>query len=256
MEVVTSACFFLLITLFLAIFASDFGLPAWSPALAALLGCIASGVLISAALNDPDHVERVIRNFLEESMKVDQLSAPEVKDMVLQLVHHRARMERHRVGRAEKRAAVDRLLRSSDRWIESLRTLIGLVEPLQREWSRSTERRNRLETRIMELETRILQVTGIETDRQLRETMASRRLELSALEGLEALVDRALLHLEHAASTFGALDAKIAMLDLQGEGQRDSGFLTQQIESEIADVDDVIRAMQRLEFDSFTAYRS
>lgn len=248
-EVVASACLFLLMTLFLAFFGSDFGLPVWSPAIAALVGCMASGTLVIAALNDPDHIERVVRSFLEEFMRVDRLSTPEVKGMTMQLIHHRARMERYGIGRAEKRTVTDALLHSADRWMESLRTLIGLVEPLQREWSRSAERRSRLECRIGELEARIQRVAGVETERQLRETMAGRRLELSALVGLEAVIDRALLRLEHAVSTFGALDAKMAMLDLQGEGQRNSGLLTQQIENEIADVDGVIRAMQRVEFE-------
>lgn len=249
-EVVASACLFLLITLFIAFFGRDLGLPDWSPAIAALVGCMASGTLIGSALHDPDHVERVVRNHLEESMRIDGLSAPAVRGLAIQLIDHRARMERYRTARAVKRAQVERFLDSADRWMESLRTLIRLVEPLQREWSRSAERRSRLECRIMELETRIQQVSGTETRRQLRETMAGRRMELNALEGLEALIERAILRLEHAVSTFGALDAKMAMLHLQGEDQGDASLLAQRIEIEIADVDDVIRAMQRVEFES------
>ena len=74
---------------------------------------------------------------------------------------------------------------------------------------------------------------------------ASRLLELRTLDEIDALFD-AQLRLEHACATLKALSSRILMLDAQEGVQLGSDALSAEVESEIREIESVIKAMQRV----------
>jgi hypothetical protein len=101
-------------------------------------------------------------------------------------------------------------------------------------------------SRIADLRARVDGAVNPDTRARLRETLASRLLELRTLDELEALFENAQLRLEHACATLRALSSRILMLDAHEGVQLASDSLTAEIEGEIHEIESVIKAMQRV----------
>ena len=245
-EVLITIALSILIPVFLWIYAGALALPEWSFGVALAAGTCGVVVLIGVAMWDPEVSERAVRQDLRDRMHVADLRDPEIKRLVLQVIMHRARMERQRLSKNGKIDGLETTLRTIDRWITGISRLVQVVEPVMQESHSHSAQKHHLIDRIAELEARIATSSNRTTGEQLRETMAARRMQFRAIEELETQMENGLLRIENAVSALGALDAKLAMLGASDDAQSEMRLFAPEIKSEIAEIDSVIAAMHRV----------
>jgi hypothetical protein len=245
-EVIATAAFFAVLTAFLLFFAAGLGLPAWATPVTAVTGILAVSALLVTCLNDPDHAARIATQSLEDQMRLADISIPEIRTLMQQLIGHRIAMESQRQGAGIRAGTVEGIIRTADRWLSGLARLAAVLSPLQDDWRDATARRQALTSRIADLRSRVDAVVNPDTRARLRETLASRLLELRTLDELEALFESAQLRLEHASATLRTLSSRILMLGAHDSGELSADTLTAEIEGEIREIESVIKAMQRV----------
>ena len=245
-EVIAAAAFFAVLTVFFLFFAGGLGLPGWTAAVTAIAGSLTVSVLAFSALHDPDHTARIARRSLEDDMRVAAIAAPEIRMLVQQLIGHRVAMESQRHVAKSRADTVEGVIGAADRWLKGLARLAAVLSPLQDGWRDAAARRQALVSRIADLRSRVDGAVNPDTRARLRETLASRLLELRTLDEIDALFETAQLRLEHACATLKALSSRILMLDAQEGVQLGSDALSAEVESEIREIESVIKAMQRV----------
>jgi hypothetical protein len=245
-EVIAAAAFFAVVTVFLLLFAGGLGVPGWTAPMAAAAGLVAVSALVITSLHDPDHAARIARRRLEDDMRVAEIAVPEIRALIQQLISHRAAMESQRYAARAHAGTVEGVTRAADRWLSGLARLAAVLSPLQDDWRDAAARRQSLVSRIADLRSRVDGAVNPDTRARLRETLASRLLELRTLDELEALFENAQLRLEHACATLRALSSRILMLEAHDSGEFAADTLTAEIEGEIREIDSVIKAMQRV----------
>ena len=245
-EVIVAAAFFAVVTVFLLLFGDGLGVPGWTAPMAASAGLVAVSALVITSLHDPDHAARIARRRLEDDMRVAEIAVPEIRALMQQLISHRAAMESQRFAARAHAGTVEGVTRAADRWLAGLARLAAVLSPLQDGWRDAAARRQALVSRIADLRSRVDGAVNPDTRARLRETLASRLLELRTLDEIDALFETAQLRLEHACATLKALSSRILMLDAQEGVQLGSDALSAEVESEIREIESVIKAMQRV----------
>lgn len=245
-EVVITVALNILISVFLWLYAGAVTLPDWSALVAFSAGVLVVIMLIGVAMWDPEVSERAIRQDLWDRMHVADLRDPEIRRLVMQVITHRARMERQRLSMNGKIDGLETTLRAIDRWVNGIGRLVQVVEPALRESHSHSAQKLHLIDRIAELDARIAASSNRTTGEQLRETMAARRMQFRAIEELETQTENGLLRIENAVSALGVLDAKLAMLGASDDAQSEMRLFAPEIRSEIAEIDSVIAAMHRV----------
>ena len=245
-EVIGAAAFFAVLTAFLLFFAAGLGFPSWAAPAAAVAGMLAVSALVVTCLNDPDHAARIARRSLEDQMRLADISVPEIRTVLQQLIGHRVAMESQRCGSGSHADTLHCVIRMSDRWLAGLARLAAVLSPLQDDWRDAAARRQTLVSRVADLRSRVEVAVNPDTRARLRETLASRLLELRTLDEIEALFETAQLRLEHASATLRALSSRILMLEAHDSGELSADTLTAEIEGEIREIESVIKAMQRV----------
>jgi hypothetical protein len=245
-EVIAAAAVFAVLTAFLLLFPGVLGLPGWTAPATAAAGILAVSLLVFTSLNDPDHAARIARRNLEDDMRIADIGVPEIRALMHQVISHRAAMESQRYAAKAHAGTIESVTRAADRWLAGLARLAAVLSPLQDEWRDAAARRQSLVSRIADLRARVDGAVNPDTRARLRETLASRLLELRTLDELEALFENAQLRLEHACATLRALSSRILMLDAHEGVQLASDSLTAEIEGEIHEIESVIKAMQRV----------
>jgi hypothetical protein len=246
LEVLITVALSVLVPMFLWMYAGAVMLPEWSALVALAAGILGVATLLGVAMWDPEVSERAVRQDLGDRMHVADLRDPEIKRLVMQVITHRARMERQRLSMNGKIDGLETTLRAIDRWVTGIGRLVQVVEPVLRESHSHSAQKHHLIDRIAELEARIATSSNRTTSEQLRETMAARRMQFRAIEELETQMENGLLRIENAVSALGALDAKLAMLGASDESESEMRFFAPEIKSEIAEIDSVIAAMHRV----------
>lgn len=245
-EVLSTAAFAILASAFLWLFAHELGLPDWSALAASVLGVSAAIALVAVAMSDPEVIEQAVKQDLSDKMRVDELRNTEVRRLAQQVIAHRARMARLWSRAQRENGNTVQAMRAIDRWVSSIGGLVQIIDPAMGESQSHSIQKMHIMERIAELEERITTASSRMTSDQLRETIAARRMQMRAIEELENQMERGLLRLEHAVSALGAMDAKLAMLAASDAEQVQEGTPETEINSEIAEIDAVIAAMQRV----------
>lgn len=245
-EVLVTITAGILVTVLLWNYAVAMALPEWSALVALAAGACGVATLAGVAMADPEVCERAVSQNLLDRMHAAKLRDPQIKRLVLQVVAHRAAMERQRLALNGKVDGLEATLRAIDRWVSGINRLVQVVEPALHESQNHSAQKLHLIDRIGDLEAKIATSSSRATSEQLRETMAARRMQFRAIEELETQMENGLLRIENAVSALGALDAKLAMLAASGDAQLDLKLAFPEIKSEIAEIDSVIVAMQRV----------
>lgn len=245
-EVLSTAAFAILASAFLWLFAHDVGLPDWSALAASGLGVSATIALVAVAMNDPQVIEQAVRQDLSDRMRIHELRNTDIRRLALQVIAHRARMARLWSRGQGASGSTMEAVRGIDRWVSGIGRLVRIIDPVMGESQSHSIQKLHLMERIAELEARITTASSRMTTEQLRETIAARRMQIRAIEELENQMERGLLRLEHAVSALGAMDAKLAMLAASDAGQVQETLQASDINLEIAEIDAVIAAMQRV----------
>jgi len=245
-EVLSTFVVGFLLSVFVWLFGASFALPALSSEILVLTGVAATALMVWTAMHDPELVELAFEHVMLDIMRFDHLHDQEVRRLVTQLVKHRAHIERLCCDSRAEIETSDVTLKSVDHWLVEIARLVQVVDPFSREQPRQSTQKQHLLERIHELDSRIATASNKSTAGQLRQTMASRRMQLRAIEALENLVEQGLLRLEHAVSTLGTMDAKFAMLVASGSVQIDVLHPVDDVAAEISQIDAVIVALQRV----------
>jgi hypothetical protein len=246
-EVLTTAAAAVLAATFLRLYAPDLSLPPWTGSAVLMSGLSAASILTIVAMRDPALTEMSVTQALTEYFHVEQMKDQAVRRLVAQVIAHRVRMETLLFRQGNRQVGlITSTLTVIDDWIVGISGLAQLLEPIQLESLDHSSQKMLLAERIRDLETR----TAAESDRsihdQLRETLASRCFQLRTVEEVENLRERGLLRLERAAAAFGAAEAKLAVLAANDGEQASFELFAQDINMEIAGVDAVLIAMQRV----------
>ena len=245
-EVVSTFVVGFLLAVFVRLFGASLALPTWSSEILVMTAIGATTLMVWTAMHDPELIELAFEHVMLDVMRFDSLHDQEVRRLVIQLVKHRAHIERLF---CEPRGAVDTTnvtLKAVDHWLVEIARLVQVVDPFSHEQPRQSVQKQHLLQRIQELDSRIATASNKPTVGQLRQTMASRRMQLRAIEALENLVEQGLLRLEHAVSTLGTMDAKFAVLVASGSVRMDVLHPVDDVASEISQIDAVIVALQRV----------
>jgi phage shock protein A len=234
-----------LLAVFVGLFGISFSLPAWSSDILVTSVVAATALMVWTAMHDPELIELAFEHVMLDVMRFDRLHDQEVRRLVVQLVKHRAHIERLCCEPRAEIHSTNATLKVVDHWLTEIARLVQLVDPFAHEQPRQSIQKQFLLERIQELDSRIATASNKSTVGQLRQTMASRRLQLRAIEALENLVEQGLLRLEHAVSTLGAMDAKIAVLVATGDVKTNLLYSVDDVASEISQIDAVIVALQK-----------
>ena len=245
-EILSTFVVGLLLSVFVGLFGENFALPALSSEILAMTGIGATMLLLWTALHDPELVELAFEQMMLDIMRFDHLHDQEVRHLVMQLIKYRAHVERLCCEPRNAFHTTNLTLKVVDHWLSEIARLVQVVDPFAHELPRQSLQKQYLLERIQELDSRIAFASNKSTVGQLRQTMASRRMQLRAIEALENLVEQGLLRLENAVSTLGTMDAKIAVLVATGGVETDHLQPVDDVASEISQIDAVIVALQRV----------
>jgi hypothetical protein len=232
-------------TVVLLAFGSDLDLPNWSGFLAGGTGAVTTGALFLVAMEDPELSEWAVTEELSDRFGMRTLRNDEVRRHVAQIISDRGRLERHSLMRKSNNKILN-MLTAMERWLWGLRNLVRTIDPVMEDMVRVAGQKKVLLQRIAELEARAADTSTLFTRQQFKETIAGRLLQVRSMEELESQAEQAMLRLEHAASVFGAVDAKLVILANSGDDDSGIGISQILVQEEIEEIDAVVSAMRRV----------
>ncbi|MFO0993981.1 MAG: hypothetical protein U1E67_18840 [Hyphomicrobiales bacterium] len=215
--------------------------------IALLLGAGLSLLLIWIAMHDPELTDPSIAMALESQLHVDNFKTAHIRHQMGLVVAHRTSIEGLSIrGGRNRQSVIAGTLTTIDNWIGVIRQLALMLEPIEVKSASLSAQALDLRQRIEELEGRARNASSVTTQTQLRETLASRKAQLRAIEQLESVTERGLLRLEHAVSALGTMDAKLTIASASAQDEFVIAGIKDDIKREIGEIDLVIAAVQRV----------
>lgn len=197
--------------------------------------------------NDRELEKRILRELLEDDLRLRELSSKEVIRQLGVAITYRTNLQTTiRYGGKGITSQISDTLARVDEWLMGLGRLARRVDHFKNEATFQSSQMFELRQRIADLESRASEATDSKLVSQLRETIAGRRHQLRTVQELNALTEHGVLSLEHAVASIGTVCAQLALVSSNEESLGGGLPLATDINAEIEQIDSVLTAFERV----------
>lgn len=217
----------------------------WIAAL--VFGLAAEAAIIISSVTDPAAGADQVNAALESRYGVVAIRDGDIRGQVVRAIEYRVRIQDVIGGKSKTlREATAETVVAVDSWISGIGRLANRIDRIGDEAAFQSADKYKLRDRIDDLEARAVEASDTKVQRQVRETIASRRLQMRKIEELENLIERGRLRLEHAVGALGTIYSQITIFSAQGMDDGDVARLAREISDEIEQVDALLEAIDRI----------